>query len=344
MTEQASATPAIETSAAAPAVDQTVDFETRAAELTQTLDKARREAVAASEETTSEQPVAKVDGEKPTDPTDYKATRDARMAKLRERGQKTIAESQSRKAAREVPAQEPVDPQHMRELHRRATEYERLTQLLSDPDALLDLANENGVDPGRLAESIIKSRQDPAYEAARRARKEMDPTLAEIKRDLAEMRQAQHQLAAERQAFEMRQAEEQARTQLISSIDANETPLAHAMLQTYGQEKLLHLANKLAQSIPEGSGLQAVIDTLEGHLESLSANASKQELEFFSRLFGLGSTPPKSAQPKAVKAPSTGNTLSNSLASGRSSVDENVELSQDERIKLMARHMDNMRR
>lgn len=248
--------------------------------------------------------------------------RAARLKALQEREREAHAKRLAKKQQEQQRAPEP-DPK----LQQRMAELESFEKALADEDAFLSLAEQRGIKPEKLGAWIRDRLQNPERIAAETAKKALSPVEERMKAEISELRQQLLQLSQAREMESMQAAEMQAGRMLLERTGNTQrvAPLAHAYLQRHGEEAYLQFARSVASSLPEGSGLEAIHDSIEATLESLQ----------------LG-TPSAPSQPKpttSAPARATTNTVTNSLASKQTArVDDETAfalLPLEERMRIL---------
>lgn len=221
-----------------------------------------------------------------------------------------------------------VERQRAAELEKRATTYIDPSKL--DAATFFQLAEQSKVPPAQLGEWLREAMANPERVAASSARKALDPELEAIRRENAEMR-AELQTYIKQQSDARAQAEEaHYEHQLVSSIQPDVAPHAHTFLAKFGPEEFLKVARSAGRTLSEGAGAQALIDTIEEHLE-----------QFASAFLPAQPVSKAPASPSQVRAAAKANTtVSNAMAQQRASVvdeDDFADLSYDERLARLKR-------
>lgn len=210
---------------------------------------------------------------------------------------------------------------------------------LKDPMVALRMLEEEGVPADKLAEAIRSRLTDPEAAAAHAAVRAVDPKLAALEKQNAEMA-AQLQAFMEAQEQRERAAQEQRETGAFLNHVARSGGLSARFLEAEGPEPFLKLAHKAAAMLPDGAGPAALHD----QIEELLATNGRQIAQKLASIYGLvseatpsnGQTPPK---PAAAKA---NNTVSNTIAQERASVvteDELWRLPFEERLARLKKAM-----
>lgn len=256
-------------------------------------------------------------------PTDPATAREQRLAALREKATADAEERQKRAAVKERETE-------FEEWKRRATEAEaRAASLVDvsnmDPDTFLETANRMGITPERLGEWVRQGIEDPAQVATEAARRAVTPEVEALR----QMVQAQNQKLAELEQRGQISAEQANHAAAVNELltatnESTEAPLAAAYLRELGPEKFLEYAASTAAELPNGAGMQAVLDVVEDALTRTAKVFSSTQ----------PSAPPTSAAAKA-------DTISNRHASARAEVTtptEWDEMSFDDRADWLIKH------
>jgi hypothetical protein len=277
----------------------------------------------------SPQPPAEASPVASDDAAQRAEARRARLAELAARERRNVDIS-TKLAERDRLARELEQERQTRaQLEARTKELIDISKL--DEASFFDLAQRANVPPQKLGEWLRDAMTNPERLASTVAKKALDPELEAIRRENAEMReQLQSFISAQRQA-EAEAQERAVEQQFLGSIQAESAPHAHTFLSKFGPEEFLKIARSAGRTLPPGAGAQALIDTIEEHLESFASafGASPQ-----TQSNGLAPTPHR---PAAAKAP---NTLSNAMARERASVvDESSfdDLPYEERLARIKR-------
>lgn len=250
--------------------------------------------------------------------------RRARLAELAARERRNVDIS-TRLAERDKLARE------LEQERARAAELEKRTTAYVDPSKLdeasfFSLAERANIAPSKLGEWLRDAMANPERVATASARKAIDPELEAIRRENAELKSEFQAYLAKQEQREKQAEEQQAEQHILGAVQSDVAPITHAFLTQYGREEFLKVARSAGRTLPEGAGSQALIDTIEEHLEKLAP------------LF-LPSTPtaPTPHRPAAAKAPTT---VSNAMARERASVvDESSfdDLPYEERLSRIKR-------
>lgn len=187
---------------------------------------------------------------------------------------------------------------------------------LKDPMMALQILEEVGLDPVRLAEATRERIANPERVAAQAAARAVDPKIAAMEKALAEANERINAFVQQQQA-QQRAAEEQAQAHafLDSVAKSEEHPLAGRFLSKGGAAEFLRLADRAASELPEGVGAQALLDHIEEKLTTEGRRIAQQ----FAELYDLTPSQAPAPQPHAAAQATT---LTNSLAQTRASVVE----------------------
>lgn len=224
------------------------------------------------------------------------------------------------------------------ELQRQTADLQRVADARIDPASLdeagfFGLAERLQISPAKLGEWIREQIANPergaAEAAAKRVRAEVNPEVAALKSQIEELKDVVGRDQAQRTEREYSQAEMQSAREFFALTEsrATDAPYAAAYLRHHGPEKFYELASAAASRVDHGSGLDSVLDIIEERLSELApVYAPTSQLK---------------ASSKPVAA-ARANTISNQLASARSTVVEDVDfskLSLDERAAMLIRNM-----
>lgn len=225
-----------------------------------------------------------------------KQVRAARLASLRAAEQERQERERARKFSESPEA-------------KRLKELEGLEKRLTDPREIFALAQERGLTAGQLAEYLKESIETPEKLEAKRMKAEITSEIEALKAQLEEERQ-------QRAALERSREEAEVANELIARTAAERkvAPYSARYMERVGREAFIQYAEKVAQVMPEGCGIEALHDAIESNLEQLAV------------IYGGESSPTKT-QPipthAAAKAPTT---ITNALAATRATVgDEEAE-------------------
>lgn len=233
--------------------------------------------------------------------------------------------------------------QELAQAQRRAEEAEQAANarldrgLLKDPARLIRLLESEGVPPTQVADAIREAITNPAGGAAREVREAISP-------ELAALRQQNEQLAQRLEAFERQQLEAQAaeteRQQTSAflgfvSQSSERAPLSARLLEA-DPDEFLQIASIAAERV-SGMGAEALLDQVEDMLDS----DARKVAQTYARLYGMQpSQAPAPVQPP--RAAAQANTVSNSLAQGRSAIVEDEDFAKlplEERAARLIRSM-----
>lgn len=248
--------------------------------------------------------------------------RAARIAKLKEKERADAAARSGQRRQDPPPQQESAG-----EVARLRAELSKAQAILTDKNAFFEHARQ--FDPNDLVEVIRAEIQDPSRAAAERAKRTISPEIAELRAQLEQQRAEFAAMVGAQQEHARNAAERAAESAVIGAVRASATTAPHTarFLEKFGDGEFLKLANAAADHVPPGAGEQALLDVLETHLEQLAGFASAP-----SPAQASTQATSKPTSPAAAKA----KTLSNSLASGRSSVvaeDDEYISDYDERVR-----------
>lgn len=265
------------------------------------------------------------------------ATADAGADSGTPAAEKTPAEARAerlaaleQKAAADAEARQRKAAQRERETEaetwrRRALEAEKRAEGLVDlrgidADRFLELAHAAGMTPEHLGEWVRTATEGPEH-AARRA---ITPEVEALKK-LVQAQDEKINSLLRRDEMSARQREDaEAVSHLLDMTKgSSDAPLAAAYLEKRGAEKFLEFVASKTTHLPDGSGLQAVLDIVETELE--------QDAAVFST-----TKPAPSTRSAAAKA----DTISNRHASERAEVtvpDNWEDLTIDERAEWLSR-------
>lgn len=217
----------------------------------------------------------------------------------------------------------------------RAAELEKRANTYIDPSKLdaatfFQLAEQSKVEPAQLGEWLRNAMANPERVAVSSARKAIDPELEAIRRENAEIKnELQSYITAQRRAEE-RAEEARMEQAFVQAVTPDVAPTAHVFLAKFGPEEFLKVARSAGRTLPEGAGQQALIDTIEEHLE-----------QFASAFLPAQPVSKAPASPSPVRAAAKANTtVSNAMAQQRASVvdeDDFADLSYDERLARLKR-------
>jgi hypothetical protein len=252
----------------------------------------------------------------PTPPPDtVREERRARLEALRAREQANAAKTQRHREQARLEA----EAGEVAKLRSRVQELEKLDAAFADEASFLAAAEAKGINPQKLADWVRETLTSPEKVAAREAKgylteaeKRMAGTIAGLEERLARFENLQTEQS-------VNQAEYQAAQTLINHVveSSHMAPLSAAFVERHGAGTFVEYAQTVARQLPPGSGLQALHDAIEDHLENLQ----------------LGTKQPSQSRSGAAK-PQT-RTLSNAQASQRTAVAEETDLSAlsfDERL------------
>lgn len=284
-------------------------------EATETVTETTAEAKPKGDAATTESEPAATDT-----PEARRAARKEALAALREKDAAKVREREEQRQVAE-PAAGPDATQMQRELAEAKARLAKLDRLKENPRAALEFLQENEVTAELLSE-YLRTGGDPAALAAKQARSELDPVLAELKNQIREANEkAERAIAAqaEREQATIKQREEAAFTEALTSA-VEDFPLTAAFREELGHEQLMAMAYAVGPALPAGATYTHLLDAIEDQLSVLTRLGAKTSAP--------ATKSPKT--PAAAKAPA----LTNRLASGSSTLnDEELSESIDERAR-----------
>lgn len=226
-----------------------------------------------------------------------KQVRAARLASLRAAEQERQERERARKFSESPEA-------------KRLKELEGIERRLTDPREIFALAQERGLTAGQLAEYLKESIETPEKLEAKRMKAEISTEIEALKAQLEEERQQRAALERSREEAEIAQ-ELIART----ASERKVAPYSARYMERVGRDAFIGYAEKVAHTLPEGCGIEALHDAIENNLEQLAVIYG-----------GEGSHSPQTKPiptHAAAKAPTT---ITNALAATRATVgDEEAE-------------------
>jgi len=255
------------------------------------------------------------DSGEPTD-EDPAAARRARLAELRER-EAQAAEARQREAALRKREEE------FEQYKRRAEQAEARASQLLDLDGMtldqfFEVCAQRGWGPQEIAERVRMAQEDPSSVARETAKKTVSSEVEALRAMVAEQAARIDQLQGHAQSAQYQAAEQAAAQELYQTVRAaKDAPLSAAFLEAKGEDRFYKLAISTAARLPDGAGMQAVLDAVE------------EELADYAPVYS--STQPSAPKPSAT-APA--DTIHNHQASERSAVHEETDwadLSAEER-------------
>ena len=294
-----------------------LSYDDRVAEAVKAMREGERSAVAGDDAGTDAKPV-----DAAGDAQQAREGRAARIAKLKEKERADAAARSGQRRQDPPPQQESAG-----EVARLRAELSKAQAILTDKNAFFEHARQ--FDPNDLVAVIRGEIEDPARAAAERARRTISPELAELRAQLEHQRAQFEALVGSQQEQARAAAERAAESAVIGAVRASASAAPHTarFLEKFGDGEFLKLTNAAADHVPPGAGEQALLDVLETHLEQLAGFVSAPSPAQASTQATSKPTPAAAAKAK---------TLSNSLASGRSTVkeeDDEYISDYDERVR-----------
>lgn len=271
-----------------------------------------------------EKPVAPGVAATPTDAATNAAARQARIAKMREEERAQDAERQQSRAHKDQKGE-------VEKLRARIAELEPHTQKFKSPSDLLAYAEKEGM----TAEDVVKELRARLEDPAAIAKRATQTVEEKLRAEIAAERKAREDLQAklEEQAEQSRaqhEATQKASTFIEQSGAKKDThPLTAALLVRHGARGLVAFANKfVAPLLREDYSLEELHDHTEQLLDEIQVGGASP----------APATPANgpSHPPKKNGAAEPVTTLSNALASERTTVSEELplhRLSKAERIR-----------
>lgn len=226
---------------------------------------------------------------------------------------------------------------------KRAEEAERAAQsrldraLLKDPIAVLAELEREGVPADAVANAIRERLTNPAIEATRSAREALSPELVAMKKHAEALEQRLAAFEAMHAEQQSRVEEERQTNQFLGLVKqhAERAPLAARLLET-DREEFLQIAQIAAERVP-GMGWEALLDAVEDAIDTEVRGIATK----YGALFGAPQPSRPTAPTPPPRAAAKANTVTNSLASGRTAiVDEErdwAELPFEERLARLSR-------
>jgi DNA repair exonuclease SbcCD ATPase subunit len=257
------------------------------------------------------------------------AAPDAELEKRREERRQRIEQVRAKEAAaaeerarREASRAKEGEAEKLR---KRLEELEPLNDVFSSEEALLEMAEKRGMSAEKLVQWMRSRITDPAAIASQRAKSEAD----KIREELAAERRAREELEKrlaekEETAREAREATERAQS-FVSHVEAQAAgyPLTAKLLHRHGPAGLVAFANRFAiPMLSDGYTLEELHDHVEQILDEV-------------QVVGADVTPAKTTTSPKTGKDSPPTTLSNAMASERTTVTEEIplhRLSIDERV------------
>ncbi len=309
--------PAAQPAAPAPAQPATTTLDQRAAQVAAELrgepSESAAEAPAAASSPASAADSAAPDAEK------IRAERRARLDALNEATRKRV-DDKERQAAVDKASRE------LEQLRKEAAEAKARAGSLIDPKSLderkfFELAQSLEIPPSKLADYIRESLANPervaAASAIEAAKKAVDPEVAALKKEIAALQEAQRERDARASKAQVEATENQAAREFFKLTEERGSTAPHSLtfLKKKGPDAYYQLAYAAAQSVPEGAGLDAVLDLVETRLEE------------FASIYGHTADPSQGQALPKPRAAAKANTVSNQLAASRESLPEEEDFS-----------------
>ncbi len=197
------------------------------------------------------------------------------------------------------------------------------------PDDLIRFISESMTSPGKVAEAAALQATKTAYDPKLAA---LESKLAAQDARIAAYEQAQQAHAEEQQA----QHAQQSFLHLVSQSSAR-APIAARLLASDPQD-FLDMANIAAARVP-GMGAEALLDAVEELLDG----AGRKNAQKIAALYGLTTTPSQPSapvQPTTTRGAAKPNTVSNSLAQGRTALVDDQDFARltiEERAAILKR-------
>lgn len=252
-----------------------------------------------------ETPKAKAAKEAPAEAEEPASTARDRIRAIREEQQRKQEAAQLRKRAEVAERLEAENA----ELRQKAAFADTVRARITDKSEFFKLAKDAGVTPQELASWLQSAEDDPIGAMTAQARKAIDPELAALKAENAEIKRYIAEQRAEREAAAAAQNDAAAAQEFVSIVDSRPDSVLARFAAKYGNEKLIGLADAAARSgevAPGPGALAALADLLEDRLSELS---------------GIGATVSTKPQIRAPRTPSQATRNINSrLTSERTSV------------------------
>lgn len=286
----------------------------------------RAAAIIAGEPADSGAEAAAATAPAPNDVAQRAEERRARIQALREQ-ERAKVDAKARFAAqdkiqRELEAARRETEDLRRQVSSRV-DVEKLTE-----EQFFELAERAKVPPQKLGEFLRQRIESPELVARDAAMKALDPKMGAVERELAETRREIAALRAEREQERADAEERAAEGDLVSAVTPEAVPTTYRLLQKFGQDQMLIYARNVARGLPEGVGLQAVLDEMEHRLEQVAGAFNDPNQQSQAR--------PHTARVAAAQA----KTVSNSLAQERASVVQEqdwADLPYEERVARVKR-------
>lgn len=270
-----------------------------------------------------------------------KAARAARLAALREKDRERVDHKQ-RQAEQDKLTRRAAD------LERRATDAEAMASKRVDLDSLdegafLALAETKGISGDRLASWIREATNNPEKTAQAAALKATtstyDPKFAALEQKLAEQQKTIDSYIAAQQQQQVSASDERSLQHFTSYVTESKdaAPLASRLLE-HDRDEFLAMADVAGHSVPEGAGPEALLDAIEDLLDG----SARSVFTKYAPLFSPQGTPSTAKASPPPRAAAKANTITNSLAAGRTSVVEEEDfasLDLDERARRIIKQL-----
>lgn len=265
-------------------------------------------------------PAAKPEAESEKNAADKRAA--DRMARLDAWRAKERENQERREAKKQVKA----STSEVEKLRARIAELEPTNKVFESEEALLAAAEAKGMSSEKIVDWMRKRLSDPGAVAQRQAKTIEDTLRGEMKL-LQDRIDKQEQTAKAKEEAAKAEATGANKAKSFISIVASksaENPHAAAFLSRHGERGLIAFANQfIVPLLPEDYSNEALHDHMEQILENLQVGPAKTGAPAASANGTSQNTPKKTA---GNDKPVT--TLSNAIANERSSVTEEIPLSQ----------------
>lgn len=195
------------------------------------------------------------------DDSDPRAVRAKRLEAMRAR------EAERRQQRQQ---EQPSAAARLRELEEQNTQLRAMTaelESLSDPVRFMEAAKKRGVDPTLIADFISEAK-DPATLAAKTARSQLDPVLAEFKAEIEAVKQENAELRAERKREAQAREIEAATENFLKVVSDKTHPLTASLVAKHGRQRLHQVFARLGDQTSEDTTLEEFADLVEEELES----------------------------------------------------------------------------
>jgi hypothetical protein len=206
------------------------------------------------------------------------AARRERLAALVAKEQEVTRARQAREAARQPKGVMLTEENvlQLRERLERAEALEQRMSSLSSPEALLAYAEEHNIAPEDFAKAIRAGLENPELAILRKAnlkaKEAADPVMQELRALKAELERERAEARETRAQAEERQLHEQAARQFTQFTESNADSAPYvANLMSKNPDAFVSYANEIANTLPPGSGYQAVLDKMEENLHGFAS-------------------------------------------------------------------------